>query len=142
MKQVEAYNIMRTFEMEMEEDFVDQNEMIVKPGCLMFWMLGKGYISGDDIDKFAEHNDLINLQTVLYEEDFSLMKGLCHGSLIVCLKCLEILSEIMCSCRKYQERLISVAEEHLGGSIDDFSEEFESIKAKSLGGILDGSIRD
>ena len=139
MTQIEAFNIMRTFENEMGEDFIEQNESIVDAKCMLFWMRERGYLEHGGLDKYNAYLETINLQTVLYEKYFSLLKGTCHDANNVALKCLEVLAEFMCTSKTYTSRLEHIANIHLNCNIDDFSHELYEIKKLSLEDLKNGS---
>lgn len=57
MKQREIYKLMRTWELNVGESFLDYNEDIAKIYQWVFWMTGKGYIN---LEKFSDLIDKMN----------------------------------------------------------------------------------
>ena len=112
MDKKHIYKLIRNFEFEAGESFTDQNESIVNDRCLMFWMLGRGYINGTKIDAYAKAS-FTELNNVLcgYEQEFSLFpygetEEECH------FKSMEILSELIAESKIYQDRLLKIMNEH------------------------------
>ncbi len=114
MDKKSIYKLIRNFELEMGEDFIDQNESIINEKCLMFWMLGKGFISGKNIDSYCEpNNNFIDLNDMLCgsEQYYALFpNGQCEEDCH--LKAMEILSELISEVEFYQKRLMDIIKEH------------------------------
>ena len=126
-----CFVLMRTFECIAGEDFIDQNENFVVSKCMLFWMLGKGYIDGTSVVGWTK-DKFVNLQSILYDEDYSVFKGLCISNEDVHDKSLEILAELICSVSIYQERLEKLLvdmfehyEEDINEYINSFNEEYD-----------------
>lgn len=122
------YKLIRNFEYEAGEDFVDQNESIVNERCMLFWMLGKGYISGEQISMYAKDSrKLIDLNDILsaYEVPFALLpmgsqEEDAHS------KSMEVLAELISEVPHYQERLLKIVNKHEEfTSYEKYDEKFE-----------------
>jgi hypothetical protein len=58
----EVFRLIMLFEYEAGEDFLDYNENIIKEYNLMFWLLGKNYLTKSQVNGWADNpNDLIDL---------------------------------------------------------------------------------
>lgn len=115
MDKKHIYKLIRNFEFEAGEDFIDQNEHIVNAKCILFWMFGKGYINGDKIKIYGEdpNQNFIGLTDVLkgYEAPYSLFPyGECEEDCHF--KAMEILAEFISECEMYQNRLMKIMNEY------------------------------
>ena len=94
-------------EYEMGEDFIDQNENIVKGMPFVFYLLGKGAISKDKANVMVEKG--VTLQEMMYdfEEDWSLFPyGECDAEANG--KWLYLLSELIFEFDEYKKRLFKI----------------------------------
>ncbi|MDU5206326.1 MAG: hypothetical protein E6182_10205 [Clostridioides difficile] len=67
------YKAIRWKELGMGEDFIDQNESIVKEVPFATWLLGRGYINKEQLNSFLNSNDMYSgLQNLLggYDEPY------------------------------------------------------------------------
>lgn len=127
MDKKHIYKLIRNFEYEMGESFTDQNESIVNDKCLMFWMLGKGYIDGSKIVAYTKAR-FTELNNVLcgYENEFALFPyGQCEEECHF--KAMEILAEFISEVQIYQDRLKEIIDEdpEYLSSYEKYDEEFE-----------------
>lgn len=105
------YKLIRNFEFEVGESFVDQNESIVDDKCMMFWMLGRGYIHPEQIDSYV-HTKFTELNNILcgYDDAFALFpfgeaSEECH------FKAMLVLAEFISGIEIYQNRLAKILKE-------------------------------
>lgn len=87
-----CYCIFQRFMEEAGEDYIDYNERIVNGTPLLFWMLGKGYISDKETEEVLERSNgkYIYIQDVLK---------------IGSAKSYSILAEYMCQISEFRQRL-------------------------------------
>ncbi len=133
------YKLIRNFEFEAGEDFVDQNESIVNERCMLFWMFGKGYITGKQITMYAKDSSpLVDLNDILtaYEVPFALFPmGQCEED--AHFKAMEVLAELISEVPHYQERLLEIVNEYERFTSyekydEAFEEEYNESMAKDL----------
>jgi hypothetical protein len=130
--------MIRSIEYGMGEDFIDQNESIVRPEMLMFWLIGKGLMKKESINAMLS-NGMFNLQSVFYDENYSLMPNRCPSEEFVSFKSIELLAEFMSGVDIYEQRLIDILKEHNYKILDckEFDEEYERTCNISLQEVLD-----
>lgn len=100
-----CYCVFQRFMEEAGEDYIDYNECIVNGTPLLFWMLGKGYISNKEIEEVLERRNgkYIYIQDVL--QDDSIFKESCGDTSIGSVKSYSILAEYMCQIYEFRQRL-------------------------------------
>ena len=100
-----CYCVFQRFIEEAGEDYIDYNEHIVNGTPLLFWMLGKGYISDKEIEEVLERRNgkYIYIQDVL--QDDSIFKESYGGTEIGSAKSYSILAEYMCQISEFRQRL-------------------------------------
>lgn len=129
-----VYKLIRNFEYEAGENFVDQNESIVNERCMLFWMLGKGYITGEQITMYAEDSSkLIDLNYILNacEVPFALFP-MGNQEEETHFKSMEVLAEIISEVPHYQERLLEIVNEWEYTSYEDKDEKLEKEYNESM----------
>lgn len=88
------YKAIRWKELEMGEDFIDQNEFIVKEAPFATWLLGRGYINKNQLNSFLNGGYESCLQSLLggYDEPYCVFPyGECEEE--SCFKRYHILAE-------------------------------------------------
>ena len=100
-----CYCVFQRFMEEAGEDYIDYNERIVNGTPLLFWMLGKEYISDKEIEEVLERRNgkYIYIQDVL--QDDSIFKESYGGTEIGSAKSYSILAEYMCQISEFRQRL-------------------------------------
>lgn len=114
-----CYCVFQRFMEEAGEDYIDYNECIVNGTPLLFWMLGKGYISNKEIEEVLERRNgkYIYIQDVL--QDDSIFKESCGDTSIGSAKSYSILAEYMCQISEFRQRLYDSVNNNATGFIDD-----------------------
>lgn len=69
-----CYCVFRRFIEESGEDYIDCNEGIIENNICGFsfltWMLGKGYINGEVIDKVLKFGEVVDIQNILKDNKY------------------------------------------------------------------------
>ncbi|MGD9152407.1 MAG: hypothetical protein PVG30_01950 [Gammaproteobacteria bacterium] len=112
MNKKEIYCLIRYFELEAGEDFFDQNETIIQPYQLIFWLLGKKYITPKQFN-LAVSEKLLGLNEIFtgYEKEYAIFPNGEAEEIPEKYK-YYIIAELMQDCEVYQHRLKKILEEH------------------------------
>nr|WP_297940425.1 hypothetical protein [uncultured Lachnoclostridium sp.] len=113
-----CYCVFQRFMEEAGEDYIDYNERIVNGTPLLFWMLGKGYISGKETEEVLERTNgkYIYVQSIL--QDDSIFKESYGGTAIGAAKSYSILAEYMCQISEFRQRLYDSVNNKSTGFMD------------------------
>lgn len=105
------YKLIRNYELEVGEDFLDQNCGFINETALIFWLLGKGYICGDKIEAYSKDR-FTDLQSILCGDidAYSLFPNGVEEEKCY-YKSLEILSDLISQVETYQNRLVDILKE-------------------------------
>ena len=114
-----CYCVFQRFMKEAGEDYIDYNECIVNGTPLLFWMLGKGYISDKETEEVLERSNgkYIYIQDVL--KDDAIFKESFGDTEIGLAKLYSILAEYMCQISEFRQRLYDSVNNNATGFIDD-----------------------
>ena len=101
------------------EDYIDYNECIVNGTPLLFWMLGKGYISDKETEEVLERSNgkYIYVSDIL--KDDVIFKESYGDTSIGSVKSYSILAEYMCQISEFRQRLYDSVNNNATGFIDD-----------------------
>ena len=112
MNKKEIYCLIRYFELEEGEDFFDQNETIIQPYQLIFWLLGKNYITSKQFN-MAVKEKLLGINEIFtgYEKEYAIFPNGEAKEIPEKYK-YYIIAELMQDCEVYQHRLKEILEEH------------------------------
>lgn len=101
------YKAIRWKELDMGEDFIDQNESIVKEVPFATWLLGRGYINKEQLNSFLDSNYMYSgLQSLLggYDEPYCVFPyGECEEE--SCFKKYHVLAEYISQMDNLRKRL-------------------------------------
>jgi len=140
MDKRKIFNLISHFETEMGEDFIDQNESIIKESCLVFWLLGKGYLNKHQVDIWSTIGKCdVGLNSLLggYQDDYSLFPH-GEGEEECYTKRNEILAELISELSIYESRLMDIMNEFncmenfIDGQYDECYEKISKITAEEL----------
>jgi hypothetical protein len=71
----EIYCLIRHYEYHQGEDFIDYNESIINKFNMLFWLLGKGYLTTEKSSWWCRHTaELIDLNYLFLNNDNSVFK--------------------------------------------------------------------
>lgn len=111
-----CYCIFEKFEAEAGEDYIDYNELIVKPAPLIFWLKGRCDITSEQVEELLSTRWL-SIQDVFDETLFPNTYG---NSTLSEIKKYTLLAEYMCQISEFRQRLWD--------SVNDKADSFESGK--------------
>lgn len=114
-----CYCVFHRFMEEAGEDYIDYNECIVNGTPLLFWMLGKGYISDKETEEVLEKSNgkYIYVSDIL--KDDVIFKESYGDTSIGSVKSYSILAEYMCQISEFRQRLYDSVNNNATGFIDD-----------------------
>ena len=100
-----CYCVFHRFMEEAGEDYIDYNDRIVNGTPLLFWMLGKGYISDKEIEEVLKRSKgrYIYVSDIL--KDDAIFKESYGDTSIGSVKSYSILAEYMCQISEFRQRL-------------------------------------
>ena len=100
-----CYCVFHRFMEEAGEDYIDYNERIVNGTPLLFWMLGKGYISDKETEEVLKRSNgrYIYVSDIL--KDDAIFKESYGDTSIGSAKSYSILAEYMCQISEFRQRL-------------------------------------
>lgn len=114
-----CYCVFHRFMEEAGEDYIDYNECIVNGTPLLFWMLGKGYISDKETEEVLKRSNgrYIYVSDIL--KDDAIFKESYGDTSIGSVKSYIILAEYMCQISEFRQRLYDSVNNNATGFIDD-----------------------
>jgi hypothetical protein len=112
MNKKDVYCLIRYFELDAGEDFFDQNETIIQPYQLIFWLLGKKYITPEQFN-LAVKEKLLGLNEIFtgYEKYYAIFPNSEAKEIPEKYK-YYIISELIADCDVFKHRLKKILEEH------------------------------
>lgn len=110
-----CYCLMMKWTWEAEEDYIDQNELIVMPVSFIMWLNGRRYITNDQADELL-HAEFLTLQEIM---DGKVLFPNTHGrkGLAKCKK-YQLLAEYISCFKELRKRLYESATDE-AYSVDD-----------------------
>lgn len=144
MNEREAYINIRTFELEVGECFFDQNESFVKKYNLLFWLLGKGYLSNEQFNWWIMNpSQYMGINSVFktYNNKYSVFEGI-EVEELTDNKQIQIISELIDSVDILQLRLNLILEEYgisetyTHEDVNDIIKEYEKVKNMSIQEVI------
>ena len=114
-----CYCVFQRFMEEAGEDYIDYNERIVNGTPLLFWMLGKGYISDKETEEVLEraNGKYIYIQDAL--KDDAIFKESFGDTEIGSAKSYSILAEYMCQISEFRQRLYDSVNDNATGFMNE-----------------------
>lgn len=123
-----VYSIIRQWEREAGEDFIDSNECFIDGKEILDWMLEKGIVDKEKYDHIIENNETW-IQDLLLGYETGLLNGEC--SFPSNDKAYQIISEYISESKELREKFIY-----------DFCTSFDSEKGDESRGNMSGSYDD
>lgn len=114
-----CYCVFSRFMKEAGEDYIDYNEHIVNGTPLLFWMLGKGYISDKETEEVLNKSNgkYIYVSDIL--KDDIIFKESYGDTSIGSAKSYSILAEYMCQISEFRQRLYDSVNDNATGFMDE-----------------------